>query len=61
MNLMNMQKPLPGKNICLISWIRKDDLYAKKMADSITFNSILEDLTKQGYSCSYFYDGELSN
>jgi hypothetical protein len=55
---MDSQKPFPGEKLCLVSWIDQNDLHDKKLADSITFNAIIEDLSKKGYSCSYFYDGE---
>jgi hypothetical protein len=58
---MDLETPLPGKNVCLVSWIRQEDLKAKKLADSITFNGIIQDLTEGGYSCSYLYEGEFGH
>lgn len=55
---MDLNCPFPGKKICLVSWIDQNDLYEKKLADSIILNAIIQDLNKRGYSCSYFYNGE---
>ena len=58
---MHLSKLLPGNRICLVSWIDKNDLRAKKLADAILLNAIIEDISKMGYTCSYFYNGEFGH